>query len=210
MKCSIHCPLCIALERKDELVENTHLFETEFFTIIPCVGPLVRGQVMIVTKSHEYKSFAELPDEHIREYELLTKSIRKIYNNDVAFAEHGSYLSQTAGKCISHAHSHVIPGKVNFLGYLSYLKFESLESMKQLTSRYKWTPYILIHTKKLYVAKAYNIQSQFIRIIIANEMKVLNRWNWRTYHDEGLLLETIKEWKEVVPKISIPSPILTT
>ena len=68
---------CIFCNLDFDKIENTIIYETENFFVIPTVGALVDGYVLIVTKEH-MNSLAELNDEQKREYQELVIKVSDI------------------------------------------------------------------------------------------------------------------------------------
>ena len=112
-------------------IENTIIYETESFRVIPSVGAFIDGYVLIVTKEH-MSSLAELNDEQKKEYQNLVFKIseifKKVYGKTPILFEHGTpdiHNSMSANSII-HAHSHI----VNF-------KFEN---EKEILEKYNFVP----------------------------------------------------------------------
>ena len=61
-------------------IENTVIYETENFRVIPSVGALVDGYVLIVSKEH-INSLAELNDKQKKEYQKLVLRVSTIFKS---------------------------------------------------------------------------------------------------------------------------------
>lgn len=198
------CELCMA--SKDSFssfpkLENTILFESKYFIIVPCIGPLIEGQVMILSKEHS-TSLASMGSEGVDDFIEIFNMIRRIYGKEVLLSEHGSFHLLKAGGCIEHTHIHVIPSFGNL--YNSFDKnlaiYKSIGSYENLTLLNDVDfPYIMNinGSSEVRVYEAYNIQSQLIRQVICGEMK-RPIWNWRLDRNEDIIRNTIKIWEEII------------
>jgi len=115
-----NCALCVAAAdattSEQPFLHNRKLLETPRFVVLPSVGPLVPGHVMVVSKVHSH-SLASMGPEAILEYESLATRLRKaplLANGDPLEAEHGSTAADKAGACVIHTHVHWLPGMGRF------------------------------------------------------------------------------------------------
>jgi ATP adenylyltransferase len=114
------CALCVAAadatRSEQPFLHNQKLLETPRFVVLPSVGPLVPGHVMVVSKVH-YQSLASMGAEAVLEYERLAARLRKapfLSDGDPLEAEHGSTVNDKAGACVIHTHVHWLPGMGRF------------------------------------------------------------------------------------------------
>jgi len=197
--CEISCSLCESEIKRNNKVENQILYEDDSFFLVPCIGPLTNGHIMIVTKEHNYLSFADLPCDKYERFVEIVSNMRARFRGKLLLAEHGSFIGHTGGKCITHAHVHLIPyeHETNLLDdYLSKIFVKKLESLPSVINN---QPYILLengNTISLY--SAYNIKSQLIRILIKEKLNDLDKWNWRQSRNEPLILKSVELWKKIL------------
>ena len=71
----MNCPFC-KLDTTD--IANTIIEETEYFYILPTLGSLVDGYVLIVTKRH-INSMSELNDIELTEYQNIITKYQNIF-----------------------------------------------------------------------------------------------------------------------------------
>jgi diadenosine tetraphosphate (Ap4A) HIT family hydrolase len=116
------CKLCRALANATREAEpsvcNARLLETPQFIAMPSLGPLVRGQVMVVSKIHA-ESLASMGSDALGEYDALALRLRKaasLLGANPLEAEHGSTAGDKAGACVVHTHVHWLPEMGDFLG----------------------------------------------------------------------------------------------
>lgn len=184
----VDCPLCLAVRDASRPgarpgIHNTPIAETERFIVMPCVGPLVPGHVLVVSRDH-HPSLASMGREAIHEYqELLDRFRRKNLNTvgNLLEAEHGAASGDCAGACVIHAHVHWIPEVGHyeelFEGILARLPLgESLGDLADVVD-----PYLLIRrsggTPHLYDGSG--LTSQLIRQAICGQLG-RDDWDWRS------------------------------
>src|SRR5437016_4295162 len=124
------CALCRAVDEHFADVRpeyDTHLYVTPSFVVIPAVGPVTPGHVLIVSKQH-LPNLASMDTAALGEYKALVERLRQkpCYSNTVCIeAEHGASLVDAGGACITHVHVNFIPGlgeQINLMdGLLSSL-----------------------------------------------------------------------------------------
>jgi len=125
-----NCPFC-NLNIKN--IENTILEETENFYIIPSLGSIIDGYILIVSKKH-YNSMFNLNKEEFKEYENIINKYRNLFKNiygkfPIIF-EHGTPIlnnTMTASSVI-HAHTHIVNHK--------YLNEEKIISDLNIEDKY--------------------------------------------------------------------------
>lgn len=192
-----NCVICDALRdaartEGPSRIENTPLCTTENFVVMPCIGPLVAGQVMVVSRKH-VPSLASLGEEVIREYHTLASTIPQ----DPEFlleAEHGATDSDCAGACVTHAHVHWIPGFQEYAevfdGFLP-----QIYSGPDLRLPGPSTPYLFIRGAggPARVFDAAGLPSQMLRQVICSELQ-RDDWDWRMEPRYDLIHETVEYW----------------
>jgi ATP adenylyltransferase len=107
------CCLCSGMSAGD-MTEfwNRPLIETTNFVVLPSLGALVEGWVLIVPRDH-LVAIAALPDELLGELILLKSEIynltERIYGTACIF-EHGPATENRLVGCgVDHAHLHIAP-----------------------------------------------------------------------------------------------------
>jgi diadenosine tetraphosphate (Ap4A) HIT family hydrolase len=82
--------------------------------VIPSLGPVTAGHVMVVSRSHA-PNLAAMGPSVIDEYNALVESISARPGfGDLLEGEHGAAADSPGGACITHTHVNLIPG----FGYL--------------------------------------------------------------------------------------------
>ena len=104
---------CVFCNIDKSKLENTIIDETDNFIVLPAVGSLVDGYLIIVTKKH-INSMSELNADEQKEYELLIQKYRNLFKNiyekyPIIF-EHGTPIinSNMKASSVVHAHIHIV------------------------------------------------------------------------------------------------------
>lgn len=156
--------------------ENTILEETTYFYVIPAVGSLVVGYILILCKRHIY-SMAELNNKEQKEYENLIEKYRNIFKNiykkyPIVF-EHGSpnIENKTKANSIDHAHTHIVNYQYkNEEKIIKNLNFYPIGELTQLTKKQNYILYINPN-KVIYMATNFPSISQLMRLVMAKRTK---------------------------------------
>src|SRR5581483_2624338 len=181
------------------------LAETEHFSVVPDISPLVPGHVMILPKSHQ-RSFGAVPLEQADEFSELVALVKRVltecYERPIVL-EHGTNSLSVGGGCVSHAHLHFMPKAVDFRPALSKYGMSPLSRFEDLRS---WADqdrsYVFFGAVdgEMYVAdQLFGIPRQFIRIEFARAIGLPDPlWNWR----EHILLENLESTFNTLSKAS--------
>ncbi len=192
------CQLCSALQdaaRADgsARIENTPLHETKSFVVLPCVGPLVAGQVMVVSRRH-CPSLASLGLDAVLEYQSLAAELPK-EPESLLEAEHGATDTDCAGACVMHAHVHWLPGFAQYAdvfdGVLPQFHFGP-----DLQLPAPSIPYLFLRGAGgcVRVFDGAGLPSQMLRQAICSALG-RDDWDWRVKPRYDLIRETIAYWR---------------
>ena len=181
---------CNNLEEYNQFIErpvDMIIYESPNFFVIPELGALKQGFLMIVPKEH-YLSMAQCPEYLLTEYGGVCKDIEEVLINTfnakvVSFFEHGSGPSGISShkKSIVHAHVHVV---IDFILKQKYQKMVQLQSYNDITSASQTHYFSYQESSKgqLMICKdpKVYVQRQFARQIIADELGYApGQYNWR-------------------------------
>lgn len=187
--------------------ESRILDENEDWVVVPSLGPLAAGHVMVLPRDHLFASL----DANRRSLALfqslvatVSDRLRQLYPDPVLIFEHGSTQADAScGACIDHAHLHIVPGPASFIESTRAL-FSNWEDFRSWThlgeGRYRVRPpYHLIGVigpkPELYIRRSSgNVPSQFLRQILARAMGRPDAWNWRRDPGPALFSRTISDW----------------
>jgi diadenosine tetraphosphate (Ap4A) HIT family hydrolase len=194
--------MCLAIKNSvepDKNPWNTPLRENDTFIILPSLGPLIEGQAIIVSKEHKV-NLLSMTSEELLSFSPFIDYSQRMLGNNILFAEHGSFLSQTGGSCIEHTHVHILPHFENY--------FDALDDVLPISNAISGPvdlkrsepidfPYILtFNLKRNYrLYKAYNAHSQMIRKVICLK-EGRDDWDWKAKNALNLIDKTIQLWKK--------------
>lgn len=132
------------------------------------------------------------------EYKALINKYRKlfykIYHKYPIFFEHGSGIDVNSSASISHAHLHII--NYNFLNekdIITKLNMNKIDNFKNLERSYI---YYNSPDNKEYITFNYDKKSQLMRYLIAKDLKVPQKYNWKLYPFYNNILKTISDFKK--------------
>lgn len=192
---------CIFCNLDFDKVENTVICETQNFRVIPTVGSLIEGYVLIVTKNH-INSLSELTREQKIEYENLVNKIlkifQKLYGRTPILFEHGTPNIQNSMSATSiiHAHSHIV--NFNFKNESEILEkynFTPIQNFKDV-KRENYIYYVSDNETK-YVSYNFDSISQLMRILIANEIDKGEQYNWRKFDFKENIVTMLNKFKDI-------------
>lgn len=195
------CRLC-DVDAHQELW-NEPLLESQNFVVLPSLGALVEGWLLVVPKDH-YPCLGALPKELDEEFDSLKLDVKAmlqtIYGRSAVVFEHGPYREQCDVGCgVDHAHLHVVPSPVRDVDLaelaLPYLpegitwswatKDDCVLAFSQRRE------YLCVESVEgsLQIAVGQGFTGQIFRRVIASLVQKDHEYNWR----EFLQLETVKQ-----------------
>lgn len=184
------CHLCSELRTELPAEQwNRPLLESDHFVVLPSLGALVEGWLLLLPREH-YLSYGALPEELLPELQAMTHRVSSLVDSNygpVSIFEHGPARPNCAVGCsVDHAHLHFVP-----------LHFDLKEATNQVAStEMVWGPanirdcrtahvggqdYIYIEQPvgQGIIAKGGSFGSQLIRRAIANRLGMANEFDWR-------------------------------
>ncbi len=193
---------------------NTILFESDHFVVVPTLGSIVEGWVLIISKAHLIcmgETVPETGQELNDVLEIVERAVRQVYGAATVF-EHGPNRERLDMGCgIDHAHLHVVP-----------LKFDLLEAAK-VSQEFRGTQW---HESKsmlslvdglynegrsyLYIkdsdgAGSYcipeNIPCQSLRRVIARETGKTLKYDYKQHAFKENVLKTIEQLRSVFKEV---------
>lgn len=192
-----NCPLCSAANNhplfENGVDVNTVLGRRDKFLIIPALGPLVVGHVLVITAAHT-EGLRYLPSGSQKSYALLSSEIRAYCarrGDTVLEAEHGAREGSVRGPCIRHTHVHVLPGLADAVRIFDDRR--NLEVVRTGASR-PFGPYLWVSNgveEALYDASG--AIGQEIRRTLGERLAIVN-WDWAIDPRTDLISCTKKYW----------------
>src|SRR5665647_346197 len=191
---------------KDEYY-NSPLFETENFKVVPSLGAMIEGWLLIIPKEH-FLSFAYIESDQFEEFEALqtevVRIIKDIYKTNVCVFENGAINCKSLVGCdVDYAHMHYVPLNVDikreisqYCNYsLKWKKIFKISELKQFL--FLKSPYLYIQDNNgdNFVAGIDSPVSQFVRQLIANKLGFPEKFDWKKYPFEDKIVNTINRIK---------------
>lgn len=190
---------CIFCDIDQSKIENTIIEETDYFYILPTLGSLVDGYVLIVTKRH-INSMSELNDNELEEYKTIItkyqKLFNKVYNKTPIVFEHGTpnQNSKMKANSVTHAHTHIV--NINFKNEKEILEkynFKEINNLKEIETNKNYIKYI--YNNKIYITYNFPSVSQLMRILIAEELNYKDKFDWKKERFDENIISTIERIK---------------
>lgn len=198
------CVLCSLVKHKgiseDTFIYNNNeqneadliIYESPNFIVVPELGSIKPGYLMILPKKHEYLSIAQMPKMYMPEYEQVCEDVETILkgtfgvNKPVTFFEHGSGPSgiTSHAKSIVHAHVHVIIDFELKQKYLDMVQMKPCPDISAAAHTHYFAYKVGAKGNRVccYDDEVY-VQRQYPRQIMAMEMGLApNLYNWRKTH----------------------------
>ncbi len=190
---------------------NTTILESENFRVIPTLGAMVEGWMLLIPKDH-YINLASLPESHKVEFENLVDNTRKLisnqYNSSVICFEHGAKdIYSEVGCTVDYAHLHILPFQFDLIKGLNELfqikyDWQSLVSILDIAKNPKFNlkDYLLYlnDSGELKVAFGDTIPSQLFRKVIAKYLNQSEKFDWRIYPFNENIKNTIIRIKKAI------------
>jgi ATP adenylyltransferase len=177
--------------------------ESENFAVIPSLGPLVPGHVILCPKLHRV-SFANVPSDHDEEFDRVLRNMRDLlkglYSSGVHLFEHGMARDGSRVLCsVDHAHLHLVPSPVSVISVLephpSLLVPPGLAGLRTLAWNNEYLFYESPDGRRLLIrADDQQFESQYLRRVFAEALDQTGEWNWR----EHMKVSTAQQTYEIL------------
>lgn len=197
------CCLCSNLVSTDSPdFWNKPLFESPNFVVIPSLGSLVDGWVLIVPKRH-FICVGALPADFLHELEQIKTAVAERLSQqygEVCAFEHGPHsVNRQVGCGVDHAHLHLVPlqfdlktAAESFMPPGVRWKAGGLQSCRAVFD--KGLDYLYIEQPLGYgrIAAHTSLGSQILRKAIATHMGVPEQFSWRDYPQVEVISRTVR------------------
>jgi diadenosine tetraphosphate (Ap4A) HIT family hydrolase len=179
--------------------ESRVLFGSEQFAVMPSLGQIIEGYLLIVPRRH-WKAIGDLSAADVNELAVALHRVGEVlikeYGPFVLF-EHGTRSESVGGCGIYHAHLHATPlGTISDPVAALKLKFpyEELSELAEINDRTAGLSSYLFYRDsdgRFYIFNTGPLPSQYMRQLIAEAMGE-QVWNWRAAGREDRLLATMR------------------
>ncbi|MFL5963884.1 MAG: HIT domain-containing protein [Gaiellaceae bacterium] len=166
------------------------ILETEAFAVLPSLGPLVEGHVLICPKIHT-RRFADM-DAIQHDFDACRRQIQALldrhYDGVHVFFEHGAGRDSEVIPCtVDHAHIHVVPLSAVAMGrfVLPDLGWVGAgNTLAELNSAVGASEYLALSLPResqclVATGPPGTFPSQLLRRAVAAAVGRPHRWNWR-------------------------------
>ena len=196
------CPFCVKFGRSPTGKSwfDRELLTTDDFAIVPAVGALMPGYLMLLTRDH-YPSMAVLPGELWPCLGELMDQVadvcETVFKSPALIFEHGAVgeASLSAGGCIDHAHFQVMPTRLEFFEAVSkdldLRPIRNLEKLRLFATASAPYFYLRRQDGKQFVSLTPGLPSQFARQVVARMLGSPDRWDYGLFRGENLIRETM-------------------
>jgi diadenosine tetraphosphate (Ap4A) HIT family hydrolase len=202
------CRFCAKFERPNGSLGicDTVLLESENFVVIPTIGSIIPGWLMVLPKKHflRVESLDKALLEEFSEVRYWAKdALRQSFGPVVCF-EHGPTRVKDALGCgVDHAHLHVVSTELDLLTVakrasgvsLRWRKTRSLD--EQCLTDFSDVPYLYFEDQNdnTWVCEAETAGSQFFRRALAFSEGMPQKYDWKSFEFENNVRFTIDEIK---------------
>ncbi|MDP2698698.1 HIT domain-containing protein [Thalassospira sp.] len=175
------------------------LSETDNFVVLPSLGSLVDGWILIVPK-RPMPNLAGLTEGERRELVTLRQNLTKrleLFSESVFSFEHGGRYGSVVSCSVDQAHLHLVPLPFDLIATSIS---ETGVDWQQIPEAYKLDETITSGREYLYLAN-YDTEfvgfpekntSQWFRKIIARNLGCANRWDYKKFPSLDRLHKTAK------------------
>ena len=189
---------CAGSAYEDRSVFDRAIWENDEFVIVPSVGSLVPGYLLVIPRQH-YISIAQLPFDMLGRLARIKLVVREILTQQFSpplFFEHGPMChANNAGSCIDHAHLHCVPLAADLLPVLrshhSLRKIEGFEAIANQARLNESYVYFENQHQEQFLFSDGHIPSQYLRRLISDAMKIPDLWDWGIFTFEQNAVATV-------------------
>lgn len=192
----IGCPFC---KLDKSLFYNSIIEETSNFIVKPCLGALVPGYILILPKKHVYcmtQFNLEIMAEYIAILEKYRRKFKELYGKYPIVFEHGTpEPCGLCANCVIHAHTHIVNHNYkNEQDIINKMNFKIISSLKTIEDK----NYIYYKSSdgKEYITYDFEPISQVMRIFIAEDLDIKEKYDWRRFPFEENIYKTLEDLKE--------------
>lgn len=192
----------------DKQLFNQILLETENFAVMPTLGSIVEGWLLIIPKKH-YVSFGYMTnlclfDELSALLSQIEMIVKETYGDFIIF-ENGAFCANSMVGCgVDYAHIHIVPTNLNLPKTVEDqfdLKYswKQIEDLKESIFYIKeGLPYLYYRDqqKQSFITTCDNIPSQLFRKAIASSVGLIDKYDWKKEPFLDNIEKTIRNYRK--------------
>lgn len=206
------CSLCSGLVSKREEIWNEPLLESPNFVVLPSVGALVEGWVLLVPKAHVICMGAlseSLGIEMQQVKHTVYRMLQEAYGNVSSF-EHGPTTAKRRVGCgVDHAHLHLVPVEFSLRAAVNPFLPEgvawSTAGLKECRNAFaRGEDYLYFEQTNSagQIATHKDLGSQLFRRAIAKQIGRPSEFDWREYPQLPNVKLTIDKVRSLTAKFT--------
>lgn len=192
----------------EKIFYNKILFQTKNFFVVPSLGSLIPGWLLIVPKKY-YLNFSLIPKEELSDLNLLIEKIKndskEFFGERFVLFEHGPQGERSKVGCgVDYAHLHFVPTSINLMEGLKILdfnfKWEEVNSLQELSFlKNTQLEYLFLEDQdhKSFISFNRSIPSQLFRKVIANYLGIPEKYDWKKFSFNENIALTINKFSEM-------------
>lgn len=187
----------------DDTRESRIIWRNREFALMPSLGPLVEGHLLLIP-THHALSFANLSPEALAKARSLIAEVERFFTShcpDVVVFEHGAVILTDSdherrvkramcGACTDHAHIHIVPAisarsvisRMEELSiHMQKVELDDLDRLREVVN--VQLPYIVVGGSQMdrwMVFLLEYVPTQFMRRTVASIVG-LTEWEWREF-----------------------------
>lgn len=195
-----NCRLCWAISNLGQkYISNKILLSTQNYLIIPALGALIPGYLLLLSKAH-WRAVATLEEKYLCDLEaqlsILLGQLIKMNPEWIIFEQGSTKDYGIKGCCIEHMHLHFLPLKFDLANKLSKMlsvPLESISSLNDIRTKCNEYPcnYIFVRNPNgdKFILRPEVYPSQYVRQIIASHLNKDLLWDWKYhFHEDNNIL----------------------
>lgn len=195
---------------------NKSIFESKSFRVIPSLGSLIKGWLLIIPKEcHLSFSSIKNPLNYDELYDLIQKLggvLKKEYGDFVVF-EHGPIVKESLVGCsVDYAHLHVVPIRIDLIKESKqFLKkqitWSSISGIQDTSQYYETqTPYLFVtdNFNNSFIGLSEELPSQLFRRTIAKHTGIEMMYDWKEHsflNNMQSTIQTLRKYKKVFSEL---------
>ncbi len=186
-----------------EFATQAILAATRAASVIPSVGALAAGHVLVIPNKHRLNlvlvpavELAELAELAVATY----RALRSTYRMPVISFEHGSLDDRKrSGGCLDHAHLHLLPLAADFQrtvpGFPNLWRAVDERGVLDVAAEYiaSGSGYLSLWDGQRWWLRSGEVRAQELRRCIAAAQGRPDRWDWAAFPNTDLMRRTVAD-----------------
>jgi diadenosine tetraphosphate (Ap4A) HIT family hydrolase len=186
-----------------EFAAQAILAATRAASVIPSVGALAAGHVLVIPNEHRLNLVLVPADELAELAELAAatyRTLRATYHMPVIAFEHGSLDDwKRSGGCLDHAHLHLLPLGAEFqskiAGFPGRWRAVDERGVLDVAAGYiaSGSGYLSLWDGHKWWLRSGEVRAQELRRSIAAAQGTPDRWDWAAFPNTDLMRRTVAD-----------------